>query len=962
MEKLIHRLSLIGILLLLAAMPVWAQSGKITGTVTDAQTGEPLPGANVVIEGTTIGAATDANGKYLILDVRPGTYNILARFIGYTTRKVENVVVRTELTTTLNFKLGTETLQGKEVVVQAKQQLVLKDVTSSEARVSSQEISKLPVQELGDVVKLQAGVNVDNGGGIHIRGGRSSEVSYVVDGIPVTDNYDHSQGLRIENQSVQELQVISGTFNAEYGQAMSGIINVVTKAGSNTWRGDIRGWGGNYLTGDGYVWDGIPTMARNYRPTNQYDYSANISGPIVKNRVTFFLTGRKFHNNGWLYGRNAYSPHGPYMDTLAANADLTNYRTLYNEQVDPAKSWYTLTPDTLRGRAFTILRDSGTRDSSLVNMNPYDSYSFQGNMQANISRKLKFNLIGAYGNEKGQDYNHNRRLVPYGDPAYYRENFSFNLKTTFTPGSRTYLTFNAAVTSNRYKRYLYDSPWDPRYFNYDNISTYGGVSPGGQYFFDELGTDNNRFKRRTKGLILKGEVTSQITDEHLVKAGVQFEADELSYNNINLQPLDEAAGIFLPESLPAAWQGKVQLGIPPDSTSNHQSFIQKPWTLSGFIQDKIEYKNLIVNVGLRLDYFQPNARIPADPRDPDINNPIRPANQQKTIQERQKYWWKAVNPKWQISPRLGVAYPVTANGVLHFSYGYFFQMPSYEYLYSNSQIILPQTAGIYGIFGNPNLKPESTVQYELGLKQQIFEGTAIEITGFYKDTRNYVSSGIIQQTENPSVYYGTYINRDFSNTKGLTFSLTQNLAQKINLSIDYTYTDAEGTNSDPTAAFFQATSQGDKTGQLLTKYLQILNWSRPSVLNGSLFYTDRTWGGSLLAKFESGTPYTPSTPFTVRTGPTASTKTLTNTARLPSRFSLDLTLYKNFTLIGSTSVQVFLNAYNLLGSKLINNVYPDSGEPTRPLIIPTAISSGYFNNPSYYAEPRRVQIGAQFSF
>ncbi|HCD53050.1 MAG TPA: TonB-dependent receptor, partial [Balneolaceae bacterium] len=217
-------------LLLLPAV-LFAQSGKITGKILDADTKEPLIGATVGIQGTTKGAIADIDGNYLMLNVPPGTYVLEARYIGYATVVVQEVIVRTDLTTTQDFELALESFEGEEVVVVAERQAVIKDITSSEARVSSEEIEKLPVQEVTDVIQLQAGVNVGNNGAIHIRGGRASEVSYVVDGIRVTDDYDGSNGVRLENAAIQELQVISGSFNAEHGQALSGVVNVVTKSG-----------------------------------------------------------------------------------------------------------------------------------------------------------------------------------------------------------------------------------------------------------------------------------------------------------------------------------------------------------------------------------------------------------------------------------------------------------------------------------------------------------------------------------------------------------------------------------------------------------------------------------------------------------------------------------------------------------------------------------------------------------
>lgn len=440
----------------------FAQSGKIKGSILDADTGDPLIGATVVIQGTLKGEAADIDGNFLILNVPPGTYTLEVRYIGYVTQIIENVVVRTDLTTTQEIKLQPETFEGEEVVVTATQPMVIKDLTSSEARVSSQEIEKLPVQELGDVVQLQAGVNVGDDGQLRIRGGRATEVSYVVDGIRVTDDYNRSQGLRIENQAVEELQVISGTFNAEHGQAMSGIVNIVTKSGSNEFRANFNGWTGDYLTTNS-AFSEVPTNVTDLGFAPQYNLMGSLEGPIIKDKLTFFVSARRFENEGWLFGRNAYSPRGPYEELLPLNTDLSTYRTLYGENPDLSQPWFSVSEVTREGQDFLLFQDSGVRDSSVVAMNPYESTNFQGNVEFTPSSFLKFNLIGSYGLEQGQGYNHARKLVPGGIGTSYRQNSLLNLKTTLTPSSKTFLTFNLAWRNNQEDYYLYEDPWDPRF-------------------------------------------------------------------------------------------------------------------------------------------------------------------------------------------------------------------------------------------------------------------------------------------------------------------------------------------------------------------------------------------------------------------------------------------------------------------------------------------------------------------
>ena len=203
-------------------------TGKISGTVVD-ENDEPLVGCNIIIKGTSYGAATNLAGEYFILNVPPGIYEISASMIGYGTVTIEGAQVIVDLTAKTDFSLKPETIEGEEIIVTAEKPTVRLDQTSMSAVVSSEDIENLPVTDVGDIIELQAGIVRDPNGGFHVRGGRSSEVSFWVDGVATTDSYDGSSGLEIENAGIQEVQVISGTFNAEYGQAMSGIVNVVTK-------------------------------------------------------------------------------------------------------------------------------------------------------------------------------------------------------------------------------------------------------------------------------------------------------------------------------------------------------------------------------------------------------------------------------------------------------------------------------------------------------------------------------------------------------------------------------------------------------------------------------------------------------------------------------------------------------------------------------------------------------------
>ena len=198
-------------------------TGKLVGQVNDASTGEPLIGVNIVFENEPYGAATDVDGSYLILNLPPGNYDVRAIMLGYNEVIVKNVNINVDKTTRVDFNLEETALElGEALEVTAERLLVKKDLTSTESIVGNEEIENLPVENFTDVLNLQAGVTLDAGGGIHIRGGRTSEIAYMVNGISVNDAYSGDFAIEVENNSIQELSVISGTFNAEYGQAMSG--------------------------------------------------------------------------------------------------------------------------------------------------------------------------------------------------------------------------------------------------------------------------------------------------------------------------------------------------------------------------------------------------------------------------------------------------------------------------------------------------------------------------------------------------------------------------------------------------------------------------------------------------------------------------------------------------------------------------------------------------------------------
>ena len=936
------------VLLLAPALCAFGQTtGKLTGVVTDAETGEPLPGATVVIEGTTQGTATGASGEYVIIGVRPGEYTITASFVGYATVRREGVQVSVDLSTEQNFSLREQVFEGEEIVVTADAEGVRKDVTSSEARITAETIDRLPVQEMSQVLNVQAGIT--NRNGLHIRGGRSSEVVVLVDGVPVTDSFDGSTAIELENEGIQELQVISGTFNAEHGNAMSGVINVVTKEGaSDRFRGSIEAYSGSYVvTGDGgsqalrgtefdrFTSQGIPYRDADpysyldLNPTQYYNLAGSINGPIIGERLTLFATGRLFSNDGWLYGANIYNPQGAFAD------------------------------------------------SSLVPMNTFRKYSWQGNLKYQLTDNMIVNLISLGSTEESRPYDLYWRWAPEGRTRNFDFGNDIKLKFTHLLSSRAFYTVNLATFFREASRRRFDEPLAEDYHSNpfatgvpDSVEVMPGVwAPvlSGNIRFGRGGLDLSRLHRKTQSYFAKADITSQLHRNHLVKTGVEVRLDRLSFLQYSLVPAIDETGAVIEPFVPT---------IPPESALGYQQFDGvEPIMASAYLQDKIEFENFIVNAGLRVDYFDSRARVPSDPEDPNIYNPFKLINRYRdlngdgvitaeeetdanalTREDREAYWWEDAEAKMQISPRLGVAYPVTDQGVIHFSYGHFLQIPTLNRMFENFGYKVENRSGQYGPFGNPDLDAQKTVMYEIGLRQGV-AGMVFDVTAYYRDVRNWVSTSPLITTELPGISYVVYANRDYANTKGVTASVSRPFSNRFGFDGSYTFQVAEGSNSDPSEEFFALQDNAQPTLALLP-----LEWDQRHKLAGSFYTGGERWGASILGVWASGFPYTPSFSEAANVGSDVEPEFPTYSRRIPPTFQVDLSAYREIE-VGGVRPRIFVQVYNLFDRRNVVSVYGDTGEPDVTFDQPiTSADPGYFVRPNHYSEPRRVHLGLELNF
>ena len=220
---------------ILLSLSIQAQdSGSLTGSVTELSTGTKLPGVNIMVKGTYYGAATDLDGTFRIPKISPGSYDVEVSMIGYKVILKTGVVINPNETVTLDFTMEETVLSfGEDVVVLGKKPLFDVDETSSLVRVRKEDIENKVVSSVEDILSEQIGVTTQDNE-IHIRGGRIDESMFIVDGFSVKDPLSgYSGNLFINADAIEELEIVTGGYSAEYGQAMSGVVNIKLKEGQD---------------------------------------------------------------------------------------------------------------------------------------------------------------------------------------------------------------------------------------------------------------------------------------------------------------------------------------------------------------------------------------------------------------------------------------------------------------------------------------------------------------------------------------------------------------------------------------------------------------------------------------------------------------------------------------------------------------------------------------------------------
>ena len=945
-------LLLAGVLSIGSAVAIAQTTGRIVATVTDAKTGEGLPGANLTVKGTYYGGTSDIEGKVHIDKVNPGAYTVEVSLLGYRLVQFTNVKVAAGQTATLQAKMEETVLTlGQDVVIIGEKPLFDIEETASRRNVNQADIQAAAVQNVQSVVAMQPGVVLaDNE--IHIRGGRTYENAYLLDGISVQDPMAGSGfGLQLSPSAIQEVEVLTGGYNAEYGQATSGIVNITTREGADKYSGSM-----------GYRTDhfGFNNDSRSNWNTDIYD--VNLSGPEpltsyllpalgveVPGTVSFFGTFYANLSDGYTrWVQPVGIDRRPAGWIVEAPGGL--YSSIFN-----GSSWAPR-----RSNNFSWLGKLTWKPSSTMKL----SYAF--NQSVTIDQNTQAIQATLERVEPNPGYQYLFQYIPDSAETFTQVNMQHSLSWTHTLSKQTFYE----VKLSRYTAHVrgdangkpfsaYTEPQDivtypVQYYNLGHDTV--GVVPGDGFY--DIGSPTSYRDHFSTEYTLKGDLTNFFTEKNKFKTGI-----EVKYSN--LQMVD----IYRPWVKP--------LGFDNDVYSVHalQSAV--------YAQDNITLSGMLLNVGLRWELWAPGKYVDDVAKDTSDALIVSPALRQAYLDHTFSLFGRRF--KARLSPRLGISHPVSDNQTLFFSYGHFSKLPRPQFVYSK----LNRTAVRSSLpVGNPDLNPETTVAYELGLRNQLSGSDVLTVTAFYKDIFDYITEQNVLREGGvgSGQYYTTYLNSDYGRVRGVEVEYKTRIGNWFRGAFSGSYTIATGKSSTPSENLVRL--QQGLPENIRENYLI---WDRPVQVSMNLNFTvpkDQPlfgvgagilddWNAFVRVFAESGKRYTPQ----ILTGVDAVTgrpQYITDQNNVNGSigeywFYVDLNIEKVIDLgfgklVASIEIQNLLNNVN---AQIINpatgRAY-EYGDPT-----PTSYNdplypqlngniSPYPYDPSRYLNPRTFRGSLSFRF
>ena len=985
--------------MLLLTTAAFAQRGKIAGTVTDAATGETLPGVNVFIEELQQGGTSDADGFYFINNVRPGTYVLRASFVGFSNEAIENVRVSTGLTSTIDIVMQELVVGMEEIVVTSERPIVQLDVSANVASLNPEAFEDLPVAGVSEVLDLQAGIEP----GLRVRGGGLSEVAFVMDGMNLRTGRGQQPFTNISYTALEEVQVQTGGFNAEYGNVRSGIVNVATKEPPR-----------NTYTFDGLIRFAPPQPKSNEGlggvNLNDCNYSGAVTGdcdswyirPFLDPSVAWEGTGNGAWDEYTILQYNSFEGWNTLAERLRDSEgfdvtaqDMQDYFK-YTHRKDNDIDIPDYEADVSIGgplvpglssrlgdlRFLASYRGTQTAYMYPQSRNSFDEQTFQGKIISNLYRGMRLTVQGMYGTERGVNRNQNypdvqpwRGNVPnypwQGSGAQQVDGINRRGRVILSDGAfaladidHTLLgaTFTHTLSASTFYEVAVQNLASKYRSHFPNLRDGSYIDENGN--FVQVPYTNN-LGRPTPAGLASGELTcfgggsdlngdgeltpycsgdepfgflgqggnliggAETTGGHWVKTRDTSDVsvftgrfDLTSQVNRFLQVKTGAELIISDYDLNYK---RVNLALVGPEPEEDYPFQRTPIQGAAYAQGKLEFQGMIANLGLRMDFFDANTPWWVS------ESPYDQAYRQRVDGLDELLQKEDPSAQINISPRLGVSFPITNDSKLYFNYGHFRQMLSPFSVFGVQQ---SRNGGI-DVLGNPDHPMPLTVAYELGFDQNLLDQYLLRVSGFYRDIRNqprnvtYRSLGSVVQYSTPEPW-------NYRDVRGAEITLTKMRGNWIRGFVNYTYLQTKGGNfgyqefNENTFAQrnYLRTSTDYRIGAPLAEPFARLNliFLTPpqfvnSVLNGTLL---GDWRVSFLGEWRSGSKW-------IWSGGAAAPPELQENIRWRSYMNFDLRFTKHVnTRLGGAQIFVDIdNVFNRRHLYQASGFHPDNRDYDR---------------------------------
>jgi len=948
-------------------------SGKIRGRVVDSTSKNPLAGANVLVlpVGSGRGTMTNENGEFVLPNLMTGRYNVKVSYMGYASTTIQDIDVSPGGTTEILFSLTIEAIEGQEVNVVAESMENTIDIKTvvSQVKYSGEQLYKMPVSNFTDVIANAGGVVKTEAGrsrGIHMRGGRSGEVAFYVDGILTNDPVDRSQGVQIDKEAIDVLTISKGGFSAEFGEAMSGIVTVITKSGSKQ---DISG---NLI----FETDQLASSNSNYN-NNYGKYNMQFGGPFpgLKNYLSFYISG-SYVGSDITSPRSVKLPHSTYTHPMGTfkltfspphsglNAVVSaSYEDKAAENYSHGISkgdWlrdYYKTFEGSRRFSLQIQNTLGKNTAWRLMLSTFEHHTNYGSGE-NISYK-DFHYLstrldwvnyamknGWYdpNTRKWKELTDNNGLPLISDNYFVIDDLSSGTENNpiqlsslpfeeqafyyyyYTQGNQ----FDFATgkwSSEAEKVVAYNQRWHeagtwyiPAYL--DQESNYYDAVDTTAYFkeFDEaeyasyLFGDDDFQRSHDLWSYLGNMHNGYYYDRDIFNVYTYGPGRPRSHKSISSHSSVEfqmntqwtirnAAKFGLKATASTMDYRDIQFA---NQNPYFDSYYYEPLSGSAYAENTFENNDFILMTGLRWDYFDPN-----------VQSLKTSLLVDEGVVERQP-----ADIKLKLSPRLGINFNASDKTAIYTNYGYFVQFPQYSEMYQN--VYADISSGL-PLVGNPNITPEETIQYQFGLAHRFSESLSLEIVSFFKDQMNLATNRTYPVLIDGQVATVTVMEmEDYAKIKGIEFKLKLNNFSNLTGDIDYTWMSAKGTGSSNREYYYLYIFDSDRPLPVkeypmefdLTHSVKFnLNYYLPKKNNSSFtgkFFSD--WNFNLQGNLSSGAPYTPTDIY--------GKAQEIGSKRMPGYKSLDMRVEKYFNKFSA-----YFDIRNLFNWINTTYVYSYSGEP-----------------------------------